>query len=321
MTIPPTLRPGIERIVWIPPTLLGITLVTFALMQAAPGDPASLRAGEGRGATPERIADYRALAGLDRPFLERYGQWLVRSAGLDFGLSTSDGRPARTRVAEALPVTVALGSLAALLALGCALGIGTWSAARRGRRDEQVVGLILSVAYGVPAAVIALLLIRAGAPLSNAGSGHLPSLRELLAPAVCLALPSVVVLARHHRAALVTALTADYVRTARAVGASPRRALLGHALRNAMLPLVTLSGTLVPALLSGSVVVERIFGLHGVGMLGCDALLDRDYPTLMALTTLAALLTVAGSLAADAGAWLLDPRLRQRGVAPPSVPR
>ena len=130
-----------------------------------------------------------------------------------------------------------------------------------------------------------------------------------------------VVLARHHRAALVTALAADYVRTARAVGASPRRALLGHALRNAMLPLVTLSGTLVPALLSGSVVVERIFGLHGVGMLGCDTLLDRDYPTLMALTTLAALLTVAGSLAADAGAWLLDPRLRQRGVVPPSVPR
>jgi peptide/nickel transport system permease protein len=295
---------ALRRLALVPPTLLGITLVTFALVHLAPGDPAALRAGVGRGVTEQVIAENRRLAGLDRPLLPRYASWLGRSARLDFGASLVDGRPVRARVGEALPRTALLALAAALLAFGVAVPLGAFAARRDGTRVAAALEAGLAILYGLPSVAMALLLLRAGAPYGGEGMG------ALLAPAACLALPSSVTLARYQRGALLEVLHADFIRTARAKGASERAVLFGHALRNALLPMVTLLGAQVPALLSGSVVVEQVFGVRGLGLLGYQAVLARDYPTLMALTTLGALFTLGGVLVADAAYGLLDPRLR-----------
>jgi peptide/nickel transport system permease protein len=314
-----------QRLALAPVTLLGVTLVTFALVHLAPGDPALLRAGEGRGVTAQVVAEDRALAGLDRPPAARYLAWLGRSAALDFGRSLGDGRLVRARIAEALPRTAALGLLAALFAFGLGIATGAWAAAReqpgdgsggarRGSGSDAPVGwpsaprlfeAALAAGYGVPVVAIALVALRAGAPFGDASPAG------LVAPALCLAWPSAIVLAGQQRSALRAALRADYLRTARAKGASRARALGGHALRNALLPMVALFGTQLPVLLSGSVIVERVFGLHGLGLLGYEAVLGRDYPLLMGLCTLGAAITVGGTLLADAAALLVDPRLRR----------
>lgn len=299
------------RLLLAVPTLLGVTLVTFALVHLLPGDPGQLRAGEGRGVTAQVIEENRALAGLDQPLGRRYLRWLGRSARLDFGRSLADGRPVRARVGEALLPTVALGLLAALLAVGIGLPLGALSALRAGRPEALLIELALTAAYAVPVLALGLLLLRAGAPY---GGG---SLVGLLAPALCLCLPSLVVMAQQQRAALRSALASDPVRGARAKGAGPLRVLLVHALPIALLPMVTLIGSQVPWLLSGSVIVERIFGLGGLGELGYQSLLARDYPTVMALTTVAAVLSIGGMLVADLAAVLLDPRLRAHAGAPP----
>ncbi len=296
---------ALRRLAAVPPTLLGISLVTFLLVHLAPGDPAALRAGLGHGVTAEVIAENRALAGLDRPLLPRYGAWLGRSARLDFGVSLVDGRPVRARIAEALPATALLALGAALLAFGAAVPLGVFSARRDGTRAASLLEVALAIAYGFPSLALALLLLRAGAPYGGGGVA-------LLAPATCLALPSMVTLSRYQRGALLGVLHADFVRTARAKGASERAVLWVHALRNALIPMVTLLGAQVPALLSGSVIVERVFGVRGLGMLGYEALLARDYPTLMALATLGALFTLGGVLLADGACALVDPRLRAR---------
>jgi peptide/nickel transport system permease protein len=293
----------LRRLLAVPPTLLGITLVTFLLVHLAPGDPASLRAGEGRGVTAEVIAENRRLAGLDQPLPSRYLAWLGRSARLDFGTSLRDGRPVRERLAGALPATAAIALAAALIALGLGVPLGAWAARAHGSRAARAAELVLALAYGAPQVALALLALRLGAPY---GGGAF----SLAAPALVLALPSLVTLARYQRGALLEVLRADFLRTARAKGLSERAALWRHGLRNALAPTITLLGAQVPALLSGAVIVESVFGVHGLGTLGYQALLERDYPTLMGLTTLGALFTLAGVLVADAAHALADPRLR-----------
>jgi peptide/nickel transport system permease protein len=293
-----------RRILFVPPTLIGITLATFLLIHLAPGDPAAIRSGQGRGVTPEALAAFRDAYELDRPLGPRYLAWVARSARLDFGTSLVDGRPVREKLAEALPITLALALAATFLAyfvaipLGCALGAGD------GRRWARLTNGGLYVVYALPVAAVSLLALSLGAPYGGRGPG------AVLVAAACLALATSVRLSRHQRAALLDALSADYVLTARAKGASPTQVVLGHALRNALLPMVTLLGSELPVLLSGSVIVEQVFGIRGLGLMGFDAVLARDYPMLLGLTTLGAVITLAGVLAADAVYGLVDPRLR-----------
>lgn len=304
------MKRALWRLALVPPTLLGITLCTFALVHVAPGDPASLRAGVGRGVTAEVIAANRRLAGLDRPLAERYLVWVGKSARLDFGTSLSDGRSVRERIGEALPETALLALAATLLAFAFAIPLGAFAALHDRTRGAALLDVALAILYGLPSVALALLALRAGAPYGAGRSSPV----GLLVPAACLALPSVVTLSRYQRGALLAVLHADFIRTARAKGASERVVLFGHALRNALLPIVTLLGAQVPALLSGSVVIEQVFGVRGLGMLGYEALLARDYPTLMGLCTLGALFTLGGVLLADGAYGLLDPRLRREGA-------
>jgi peptide/nickel transport system permease protein len=296
-----------RRLVTVPATLVGITLVTFALLHVMPGDAATLQAAGSRGASVAAETALRRQYGLDRPLWQQYGAWLGRSARLDFGHSLVDGRPVRDKIAGALPTTLALALLATALAFGVAVPLGVALGLGEGRPWARALTALLYVVYATPAAALALWALRAGAPYGGR------SLAALLPAAACLALAEVARLARYQRTAVVAALAADYMTTARAKGGGPRT-IARHALANTLVPMVTLLGAELPALVSAAVVVEQIFGLHGIGHLAFDAVLGRDAPLLLGLTTLGALLTLAAVLAADVAYGLVDPRLRGRAT-------
>jgi peptide/nickel transport system permease protein len=286
----------------LPFTLVGITLVTFLLVHVAPGDPAAVRAGSGRGVSAESIAALRREYGLDQPLVRQFVAWAARSARLDFGRSLVDGRPVRDKIVEALPTTLGLALLAAALAYLVAVPLGCLLALGDRQKGARAIEALLALVYALPQAAVGMWLLSAGAPY---GAG------AVWAAAVVLAVTTIVQVSRYQRGALLTALRADYVRTARAKGGGPRDELR-HALRNALLPTVTLLGAELPALLSGSILVEQVFGVRGVGLMAFDAVLARDYPTLLGLTTLGALVTLVAVLAVDLAYGAIDPRLRGR---------
>jgi peptide/nickel transport system permease protein len=296
-----------RRLAVVPATLVGITLVTFALLHALPGDAALVQAGTARGASPESLAAMRHEYGLDQPLATQYAAWLGRSARLDFGESLIDGQPVRAKIAAALPTTLALALLAAALAFGVAVPLGAALGIFDRRPWARASSVALYGAYALPGAAVALLVLRAGAPWGAR------TLAGMLPAAACLALAETVKLARYQRGAVLVELAADYVTTARAKGhgAGGR---VAHALRNALLPTVTLLGAELPALLSAGVIVEQVFGLHGIGMMAFDAVLARDVPLLLGLTTVGAVVTLVAVLAADVAYGLVDPRLRGRAA-------
>jgi len=281
-------------------TLVGITVATFLLLELAPGDPADLRLG--RGSNVAAVAALRVELGLGDKAPVRYLHWLEHSLRFDFGHSFVDGRPVRVKLAEALPTTLWLGGLAALFGWGLGVPLGCALALARARH-RRVAEVVLSLAYALPTASLALVLLRAGAPFGDRAPA-------IVTGALCLAVPLWVRIGRHQTAALGTALASDWARTARAIGASRSRVLVRHALRHALLPTVTLLTSELPVLLSGSLLIEQIFGLRGLGLLGIDAVLARDYPVLLGLGTLGAVLTFAGTALGDLLVRRLDPRLR-----------
>ena len=295
----------VRRLATVPATLVGITLVTFALLHVLPGDAALLQTADSRGASAATETTLRRQYGLDQPLATQYGAWLWRSTRLDFGVSLVDGRPVRDKLSAALPTTLALALLAAALAFGVAVPLGVALGLGAGRGWARLLTALIYVAYATPAAAVALWALRAGAAYGG------QSLGSLVPPAACLALAEVARLARYQRAAVRAALAADYMTTARAKGGGALT-IARHVLANALVPMVTLLGAELPALLSAAVVVEQIFGLHGIGHLAFDAVLTRDAPLLLAITTLGALVTLACVLAADIAYGLVDPRLRGR---------
>jgi peptide/nickel transport system permease protein len=296
-----------RRLVVVPLTLVGITLVTFALLHALPGDAALVQAGTSRGASPESLAAMRRQYGLDRSLPLQYADWLARSARLDFGDSLVDGRPVRAKLAAALPTTLVLALLAAALAFGVAVPLGCALGFFDRARFVRGASSALYVLYALPVAALGMLVLRAGAPWgARTVAGMLPA-------AACLALAETVKLARYQRGALLDALAAEYVVTARAKGHGAA-GVVAHALRNALLPTVTLVGSELPALVSAAVIIEQVFGLHGIGMMAFDAVMTRDVPLILGVTTVAAVLTLGAVLAADVAYGLVDPRLRGRAT-------
>jgi peptide/nickel transport system permease protein len=296
-----------RRLLTVPATLVGITLVTFALAHALPGDAATLQTGLSRGASPETVAALRRQYGLDRPLPTQYAAWLARSVRLDFGESLVDGEPVRTKIARALPTTLGLALLATALAFLAAVPLGVVLGVHDRRRWTGVVAAALLGLYALPGAAVALWVLRAGAPFGGR------TLAAFVPPAACLALAELARLSRYQRTALLAALGSDYVITARAKGGGAGVVAL-HALRNSLLPMVTLLGAELPALLSAAVVVEQVFGLPGIGRMALDAVLARDAPLLLGLTTLGAVVTLVAVLTADLAYGLIDPRLRGRAA-------
>jgi peptide/nickel transport system permease protein len=296
------------------PVLLGITLVVFALLQLIPGDPATTILG--LQARPEAVAALRRELGLDRPLWEQYLRYLRDVVTLDLGDSlkskVSVGSLLRTR----LEVSLFLIAYATVLTVVVALPLGIAAALKKDGPFDQAVRVLLMVTMVMPGFWVGILLlmllsIRFGLfPVSGYGEGFAGHLHHLFLPALTVALGIAPILIRSLRGSLLEALASDYVRTARAKGLRDQGVVLGHTLRNALIPPLTLLGLSVGYLMGGTVIVENVFSLPGAGKLLVDSISARDYPVVQSTTLVFAVLVILVNLTTDVIYTFLDPRVR-----------
>lgn len=306
--------------------VLLVATVSFVLIHLAPGDPFAIDDPRMTEATRETL---RAQFALDRPLPEQYVKWIAGAARGNLGWSFSRRVPVSTALATALPNTLLLMGTGLALAFAAGISFGAWQAARRGTRTERVLDMGALVLYAVPdfwLALMALVVFAYKIPLFPAGGAIDPisydymtrggrvldRLHHLALPALVLAAVTAAGIARYQRAALLEVLPLDFVRTARAKGLPERRVLLRHALRNALVPVVTLVGLALPALLGGAFFIERVFSWPGMGELALGAIASRDYPLVTATVVVSGALVALGSLVADLLVALVDPRVRVR---------
>jgi peptide/nickel transport system permease protein len=307
----------------------GVVTLTFALLHLAPGDPVQRLLGPA--ATQEQLAAARTSLGLDRPLAEQYVAWLGQAVRGDFGASIAQGRPVARILAEAWPATAVLVVLSIGLSWLIGIVIGAWQSATRSRAADTLVSTATVALNAMPGYWLGLALVMLFAYrlrwLPAFGAEGLDSeflsrdalamdrLRHLALPLLTLTLIGLGAAARFTRAAMIDLADAPFLLTARARGLGRSRVVLRHQLRNALVPIVTLLGLSLPALFSGAVFVEAIFAWPGVGQVLVQAVQARDYPVVMAASTLSALLVVAGNLLAEFLLTRADPRLRERHAA------
>ncbi len=330
-----------QRVALLIPTFIGVTLIGFLIMRLAPGDPAELRAAGGlrgaagagislekRGVVDQALVEWRALYGLDKPLHVQYFVWLRNLFRLDFGNSFKDSQPVWGKILERLPVTVKLEFFSILLVYLVAIPLGIYSATHPNSVGDQTTTLAAFVLFSVPliwAATMAIVFLCGGDFLYLFPPGGLMSIDyapewplwekirdqtwHLFLPVVLLSYDGFAGLSRYMRSSMLEALGQDFVRVARAKGLSERVVILKHVLRNSLIPLVTILASILPSLIGGSVIIETIFSIPGLGQLGFEAVLARDYPTVLALFTASALLTLIGILLSDILLAVVDPRI------------
>jgi len=309
-----------KRLIGAIPTLIGVSLLTFLFIRLIPGDAIAARLGTSQALTPEQLASLRAYLGLDQPLPQQYWTWLTSLLQGDLGYSIRTGRPVLVEIAQRLPATLELALAAAVIAVAVGLPLGIVSALRpRSRLDlaVRVAGLIgLSLPnfwLGTLLIVLFSLYLRW---MPNTGGyvdfaqDPLANLQFLIFPAVTLGLALAAATMRMTRSAMLDVLGADYVRTARAKGLASNVVLRRHALKNALIVVVTLLGIQVGQLLGGAVVVEEIFSVPGVGRMLLNAILQRDYALVQGTVLAVALLFVALNIIVDLLYGYLDPRIR-----------
>lgn len=317
----------LKRIAGMIPLLIGITFLSFVVMHLAPGSPTDMAAD----LNPKlsQIAQQRMieLYGLDKPVAEQYWTWLKRLAVLDFGQSFApDGRPVLDKILERLPVTITINLLSMILIFIVAVPIGVYSATHRGSLFDQATTVFVFVGFATPTFWLALLcMILFGVnlgwlPISGIegiNHDHLSFLgrladyaHHLILPVTLSAFGGLAGMSRYMRGNMLEVIGQDYITTARAKGLSERVVIYRHALRNALMPLVTILGLSLPGLIGGSVIFESIFAIPGLGKLFYDAVMARDYPLVMGGLVIGSALTLVGNLLADLGYALADPRVR-----------
>ncbi|MFN8447655.1 MAG: ABC transporter permease [Anaerolineae bacterium] len=313
-----------QRLLQAIPLLIVISLLTFAIVEIAPGDAAQMYIDPNKGTDPAYIERVRQNLGLEQPVYVRYADWLARTLSGDLGYSFRTRRPVTLEVGDRLPNTLLLGGLSLALSFVIAIPIGVISALKRYTWIDYVVSTLALAGISIPIFWIALLLIQVFAiQLGWLPASGMRSVREtytgwrstvdviehLILPMITLSLAQIASWSRYQRSALLEVLGQDYIRTAQGKGLTQRRVLTVHALRNSLIPMVTLIGISVPTIVTGAFITETIFSWPGIGRLGVDAVTGRDYPVIMAVTMLSALLIVVGNLLADiAYAWV-DPRI------------
>jgi peptide/nickel transport system permease protein len=298
-----------------------VTIIVFGLEHLLPGGPA--RAILGQHATPSNIAAFNRQNGLDRPLPQQYWTWITQVLQGNFGYSFVLNQSVGSLLAQRLPKTIFLAGLATLVALVVAIPIGLLQAARRNRPDDVAITAVVFTLYSTPFFWLAILLIEflavrhhvfpAEAPQGNFGA-VLDNLPAMVLPVMTIALVIIAAFTRYIRASSLDQLSQDYVRMARSKGASQTRILFGHVLRNAISPVVTLLGVYLPFILSGTLIAEQIFNYPGAGLLFFNAATSQDYPTLLGVILVVAVASVIGSLLADIGYAMLDPRVRYTGA-------
>jgi peptide/nickel transport system permease protein len=318
-----------KRLLLMVPLLLGITLISFVVIHLAPGEPTDLQTQLNPEASTELKERLRAQYDLDKPLLVQYGNWLGRLVRFDFGNSFSqDRRPVIDKIAERMPVTIVINVLSILLILAVSIPIGIISAVRRNSNFDRMTTIFVFVGFATPSFWLALLLmdllgVRWGlfpiAGLKSLGFEYLGPLGQvgdilhhLMLPVFVSAFAGLAGFSRYMRGNMLEVIRQDYILTARAKGLSERTVIWRHALRNALLPVITILGLAVPGLIGGSVIFETIFAIPGMGKLFYDGVMMRDYPLIMGLLVITAILTLFGNLIADLSYALADPRIRQR---------
>lgn len=331
----------LQRLLLLVPTFIGITLISFLTVRLAPGDPAELMAGGGlkagagagisllkRGAVDQALAEWRALYGLDKPLHVQYWIWLKNLARLDFGNSFKDQRPVWEIIRERLPVTIKINIFSILLVYLVAIPLGIYSATHPNSVGDHITTLAAFVLFSIPliwAATMAIVFICGGDFLYLFPPGGLTALDyapdwplwekikdqswHLFLPVALLSYAGFAGLSRYMRSSMLEVLRQDFVQAARAKGLPERVVILKHAVRNSLIPQVTILAEILPGLIGGSVIVETVFSIPGLGQLGFEAVLARNYPIVLALLTVSALLTLIGILLSDILLAFVDPRI------------
>src|SRR5262245_42632309 len=304
-----------RRIVQSIPVLLLVVVLSFLIIHLAPGDPVTLMLGIH--ATPESVAAAKHELGLDQPLGEQLGRFVADALHGDFGDSIIKGASVSSIVSSRIMPSLYLLTYGVLLALVLTLPLALVSALRKNRVADQLIRLVGMALFAMPAFWLGLMLgLLLGLelellPVSGYESDPVGLLRTLFLPALTLALSLAPMLIRTLRASLIDAIGTDYVEAARARGLSERRVLGRHALRNSLIPLVTVLSINMGFLISGTVVIENVFQIPGLGSLLVQSVLTRDYPVIQALVLVFGVIVVAINLLADLAYWAIDPRVRK----------
>jgi peptide/nickel transport system permease protein len=294
-----------------------VAFVVFSLLYLTPGDPAAVIAGDI--ATSEDIQRIHERLGLDDPFLVQFGRWVRALSHGDLGTSIFTNLPVTQLIAQRVEPTLSLTLCTLVVSIAVAVPLGVVAAAKAGTWFDRAVMAFSVLGFSVPVFVLAYILILTLSvqldwlPVQGYRSfrdGVWEWLRHLILPSIALGTVYVALIARMTRASMLDVLAQDYVRTAQAKGLAPDQVLLGHALKNAAIPIVTIIGIGVALLISGAIVTETVFALPGIGRLTVDAILRRDYPIIQGVTLLFSAVYVLVNLAVDLSYALFDPRIR-----------
>jgi peptide/nickel transport system permease protein len=315
----------IRRLLGMIPLLLGISFIVYAMLNLVPGSPTD-QFEFNPNIKPADLQRIRENLGLDAPWYQRYFIWLGNALQGDLGISFRNYVPVEVSLRSTLPNTLVLSISALLLSILFAIPVGVLSAIKRNSVFDRVTTIFATVFYSMPTIWLGMLMIIlfavkfqewglpslpvAGTQDMRGGGGFWDRLEHLVMPATTLALVSLAGWTRYIRSQMLEVVRQDYMRTADAKGLTKRSAIMGHAFKNAVLPLVTLIGLDIPSLFGGALVIENVFGYRGVGQLTIESLNSNDYSVAMACVMMLALLTVVGNLIADIMYGVLDPRVR-----------
>jgi len=309
------------------PLLVGITIVCFVVIHLAPGSPTDLQTDLNPRVSAEAKARLQSMYDLDKPLYQQYLLWVGKLAVLDLGKSFSpDHRPVIDKILERIPITIIINVLSMILIILVAIPIGVLSAVRQNSLFDKVTAVFVFTGFAVPTFWLALLLmilfgVHLGwLPISGIRSlnyEYMPPfaafvdlLKHLILPVFLSAFGGLAGLSRYMRSNMLEVIRQDYITTARAKGLSERVVIYKHALRNALLPVITILGLSIPGLIGGSVIFETIFAIPGMGQLFYMAVMSRDYPVVMGILFIGAILTLIGNLVADLSYAVADPRIR-----------
>ena len=316
----------VKRLLLMIPLIFGITLITFSVIHLAPGGPVEVETEMSLKASAQARENLKRLYGLDKPLHVQYLDWLKRFIKLDFGKSFVDGKKVIDKIKERIPITLTINLLSLLLIMLIAIPIGVLSATKQYSLFDKLTTVFVFIGFSTPTFWLALILmiifgVQMGLlPISGiqsidvSGMGPFERLldwiRHLILPVSLSAFAGIAGLSRYSRSSMLEVIRQDYIRTAKAKGLKESDVIIRHALRNALLPIVTILGLSIPGLIGGSVIFETIFAIPGMGQLFYSSAMARDYPTIMGILVIGAILTLVGNLIADIMYSIVDPRIR-----------
>jgi len=318
-----------KRLIGLIPVFIGITLISFFVIHLAPGKPTDIQTSLNPKVSFEARARLEKLYGLDKPLHIQYFDWFKRFIKFDFGRSYLDDRPVSQKIAERIPITLLINISSIVLILFIGIPLGVISAVKRGSVTDRATTVFAFIGFSVPEFWLALLLMNLFAiqlgwlPISgiksldfeyyNLGGKVLDVARHIALPVCISAFAGLAGISRYMRSSMIGVIHQDYIRTARAKGLREYDVIYKHALRNALLPVITILALAIPGLIGGSVIFESIFAIPGMGRLFFESVMARDYPVIMGVLSMGAILTLLGNLIADIAYSYADPRIRVTG--------